>query len=431
MKYTVLFFVFVSLVFNVCAWDYVENDEHGGDGVDRSSIHVTDGLDTDGEHVCSWQEQVSRLTSKLTSEQYVTTERYNTTCGFWGKKCTKTRTVVKSRTITRMVTVWVDKHHYHCCSGWDRENEDATECLKPICDISCKNGGKCVSPNTCECKDGFSGRFCQLDNDECRDPNKNDCEQTCINTDGGYECACMRGYTLNEDGKTCADINECANNPCSCQVDDGVCNATCTNTQGSYRCSCGKGYDLQQEDTCVDRNECVWDPNLCDQRCANIPGSYRCECFAGYRYNDDKKRCEDIDECLSSNGGCSDNCHNINGSYLCSCPDGFYLKPDGHTCEAQTPSMTNALLCENKVKVISCEYPKKIAIIDAFYGRFSDKVCMDGDYKSNLRCKAKDAYGKIKSCTHKTSCVLMAMSSIFGDPCTNVSKYLRVVYDCL
>ena len=51
MKYTVLFFVFVSLVFNVCAWDYVENDGadvHGGDGVDRSPVHVTDGLDTDG-----------------------------------------------------------------------------------------------------------------------------------------------------------------------------------------------------------------------------------------------------------------------------------------------------------------------------------------------------------------------------------------------
>ena len=45
------------------------------------------------EHVCSWQEQVSRLTSKLTSEQYVTTERYNTTCGWLGRKCTKTRTV--------------------------------------------------------------------------------------------------------------------------------------------------------------------------------------------------------------------------------------------------------------------------------------------------------------------------------------------------
>ena len=30
-----------------------------------------------------------------------------------------------------------------------------------------------------------------------------DCEQICMNTDGGFECDCLDGYTLNDDGKTC------------------------------------------------------------------------------------------------------------------------------------------------------------------------------------------------------------------------------------
>ena len=38
--------------------------------------------------------------------------------------------------------------------------------------------------------------------DECTltDPG---CEQTCINTLGGYECACKIGYQLHSDGKHC------------------------------------------------------------------------------------------------------------------------------------------------------------------------------------------------------------------------------------
>ena len=40
-----------------------------------------------------------------------------------------------------------------------------------------------------------------LDNDECE--GSTDCEQECINRNGGYECACKPGYELNADGKTC------------------------------------------------------------------------------------------------------------------------------------------------------------------------------------------------------------------------------------
>ena len=42
------------------------------------------------------------------------------------------------------------------------------------------------------------------DINECDDPSKNNCEQTCLNKDGSFECACQRGYVLNDDKQTCS-----------------------------------------------------------------------------------------------------------------------------------------------------------------------------------------------------------------------------------
>lgn len=42
------------------------------------------------------------------------------------------------------------------------------------------------------------------DINECDDPSRNNCEQTCLNKDGSFECACQRGYVLNDDKQTCS-----------------------------------------------------------------------------------------------------------------------------------------------------------------------------------------------------------------------------------
>ena len=39
-----------------------------------------------------------------------------------------------------------------------------------------------------------------IDINEC---NSDDCQQTCENTEGSYECQCKSGYELNDDQKTC------------------------------------------------------------------------------------------------------------------------------------------------------------------------------------------------------------------------------------
>lgn len=43
-----------------------------------------------------------------------------------------------------------------------------------------------------------------LDIDECAVVN--DCQQICENTIGSYECRCMDGFTLKDDGKNCTGI---------------------------------------------------------------------------------------------------------------------------------------------------------------------------------------------------------------------------------
>ncbi|XP_007953835.1 fibulin-1 [Orycteropus afer afer] len=160
--------------------------------------------------------------------------------------------------------------------------------------------------------------------------------QTCINTEGSYTCQknvphCGRGYHLNEEGTRCVDVDECAppSEPC------GPGHA-CVNSPGSFRCECKAGYYFDGVSrTCVDVNECINSP--CSQECANVYGSYQCYCRRGYQLSDvDGVTCEDIDECALPTGGhiCSYRCINIPGSFQCSCPaTGYRLAPNGRNCQ--------------------------------------------------------------------------------------------------
>ena len=90
--------------------------------------------------------------------------------------------------------------------------------------------------------------------------------QQCINTFGGYECACYDGYAINDtiqcigkyndqcsyffgvamssNSNFSADINECE------EYND--CHHICANTEGSYYCSCETGFSLAADNrTCT------------------------------------------------------------------------------------------------------------------------------------------------------------------------------------
>ncbi|XP_037899869.1 fibrillin-2-like [Glossina fuscipes] len=273
-----------------------------------------------------------------------------------------------------------------CESGYELAEDqrsclDVNECLvgQHDCSHECINiegGFECTCPN------GYylsSNRSLCLDMDECSTTDHG-CSHKCVNTMGSYECVCPSESTLAEDGKscinsaclinnggcshfcsieigcncpagwalqddrkTCYDINECL-------YKNGGCDFKCVNTEGSYECLCPDGvqqrigesclpicpagYTVSPDDPtrCVDINECLV-PDICEFGCLNINGSYDCLCPSGYRL-EDRRRCVDIDECDENNGRClGGQCINHMGSFECKCSSGYRLADDRKTCE--------------------------------------------------------------------------------------------------
>lgn len=143
----------------------------------------------------------------------------------------------------------------------------------------------------CLCKDGWEGRLCDKDVNECNQKNGG-CSQVCHNKPGSFQCACHSGFSLASDNKACQDIDECR--------DSDTCgDARCKNLPGSYSCLCDKGYTYSsQEKTCQDVDECQQD--RCEQTCVNSPGGYTCHCDGrgGLKLSPDMDTCEDILPCV-------------------------------------------------------------------------------------------------------------------------------------
>ncbi|KAM4529936.1 thrombomodulin-like [Fundulus diaphanus] len=195
------------------------------------------------------------------------------------------------------------------------------------------------------------------------------CQQTCLAEGSRHRCACEHGLRLAEDGRSCVDVDECA--------DERQCpgeNYKCVNTALSYRCVCKEGYRLI-DGACVDTDECVLAP--CEQRCVNTAGGYVCSCYEGYRVDEkepskcklhcgqeeclavcdpndrfqcfcpdgylaeergDRSFCIEINECEYS--FCDQDCRNTYGSYVCSCFPGFKLV-DAYRCVESDGEVTD------------------------------------------------------------------------------------------
>lgn len=385
----------------------------------------TNGLDSNGTNVCSYEETISiQVNQTYMTQRFITV--YHKKC-FW---CSPRRKLITQNVLaSRIETRYVNRDVYHCCSGWVRNDQKESSCKIPVCSIDCKNGGTCVGPNTCKCKEGFSGMVCQIDNNECADPKIHKCEHVCNNKKGGFYCGCYIGYQLQSDGKSCKDINECNDSPCGCYKDDGVCQSECVNTQGSYYCKCRDGYFLNSAERCEDRNECFESPSNCDHKCVNTPGSFKCQCFSGFRHNPSTSKCEDINECSLNNGGCSHNCINFNGSYTCTCPKGKYLTDNGKTCKDVDLSKRLKIICHSDLMdILACnDITAKINITSVFYGRTSTKLCPSNKV-GNLDCVLANAKSQLSSCNGVSSCLVML--NTFPDPCPGIEKYAQVTYKC-
>ncbi|CAK9805335.1 MATN2 [Anthophora plagiata] len=241
-----------------------------------------------------------------------------------------------------------------CYKGFHLEGDkcvDVNECKdnKGGCEHKCVN-----TPGSfrCECPKGMKlneDRFTCRDINECLLNNGHGpCQGTCRNTIGGYECSCdaLQDTVLSPDNHTCQDAG-----PCS--VNNAGCSHTCLSTMGRVFCLCPDGFILEDDwKTCQDVDECV-QPDLqtemCRYGCINTPGSYRCAepmelkdqpildslsitCLPGYEATPDGT-CIDINECTIDNGGCTEVCENTDGSFFCACDgDEKALSSDGKSC---------------------------------------------------------------------------------------------------
>ncbi|CAL8359156.1 unnamed protein product [Lota lota] len=215
----------------------------------------------------------------------------------------------------------------------------------------CKDNGKCahlcVGNGTCACLKGFKlkpdGKSCD-DINECLLGASN-CRlgESCINTEGTFRCqrevSCGTGYELT-DNNNCKDIDECETGTHNCVPD-----FECQNTQGSFRChpkvKCGAGYIQDALGSCIDINECLAQTGTCHpgQVCINTMGSYTCQrnsvnCGRGYHLNEQGTRCVDVDECKGPDGAClGHGCINLVGSFRCECAAGYIFNSINRVCE--------------------------------------------------------------------------------------------------
>ncbi|XP_023666191.1 protein kinase C-binding protein NELL2a-like [Paramormyrops kingsleyae] len=140
----------------------------------------------------------------------------------------------------------------HSCSCKPGYTGNGTIC-KALCDGRCENGGTCVSSNTCVCQQGFTGKSCETDIDECSDGFVEcDSRATCVNLPGWYHCECRDGYHDNgmfsPNGDSCQDIDECRTGRNTCAND-----TVCFNLEGGYDCRCPHGKNCTGD--CIHENK--------------------------------------------------------------------------------------------------------------------------------------------------------------------------------
>ena len=124
-------------------------------------------------------------------------------------------------------------------------------CPNPL-DFKCASG-ECISAQlVCnkepDCPDE-SDEPAHCNVDECLRTELNQCGHRCVNTPTSYYCECNPGYKLLDDGKACADVDECIETP-------QVCSQQCENTPGGFYCKCNERWyeRAADEHTCKRRD---------------------------------------------------------------------------------------------------------------------------------------------------------------------------------
>ncbi|TSL47644.1 Thrombomodulin [Bagarius yarrelli] len=207
-----------------------------------------------------------------------------------------------------------------CSPGYELE-DNAVHCSRALSDpcVRAKCSQECVMKAgrpVCQCRSGYElekdGKTCKNINN-CNDkrlcPDEN---SYCVDTSGGFECVCRKGFRM-EQGR-CEDDDECFSGPCE---------HSCNNTIGSYQCECSDGYRVSSENS----HECMLycPESECPVVACDHNNPFQCECPNGFILEErlDGRFCVDIDECEAS--PCDHTCKNTPGKYECACMEGYEL----------------------------------------------------------------------------------------------------------
>lgn len=120
-------------------------------------------------------------------------------------RCSKFR--IEFKTVTKIETHTKLKPKEECCEGYFRNNNES-RCL-PVCNSKCLNG-KCIAPETCECREGFGGPSCDI--------SKIYLEESVFSSKIYVILGCKSGYW----GVTCSNKCSCQNGG-KCDLYDGTC----------------------------------------------------------------------------------------------------------------------------------------------------------------------------------------------------------------
>ncbi|XP_049335349.1 matrilin-4 isoform X21 [Astyanax mexicanus] len=223
----------------------------------------------------------------------------------------------------------------------------------------------------------FQDKLCKID--LCIESDHG-CDHICESSPGSYQCLCLPGYTLNEDGKTCTAIDLCADGKHDCEQ-------ICISSPGSFTCDCNTGYTLNEDKrTCTMIDYCSFGNDSCEHECVSILNGFNCRCNEGYTLNEDKKTCTMIDYCSFGNDSCEHECVSVLQSFYCRCNEGYTLNEDETTCtmidycsfgndscEHECVSVLNGFNCRCKEGYTLNEDKKTCTMID--YCTFGNHSC--------------------------------------------------------
>ncbi|XP_038073164.1 uncharacterized protein LOC119741479 [Patiria miniata] len=149
----------------------------------------------------------------------------------------------------------------------------------------------------------------------------------------GLRCQCWcsdPGLKYDYFAEKCQDINECA-------LGTHDCEQGCINTEGSFLCYCFRDFSLDTDETSCSPSPAP-DPSntMCFGKCPGSSGlnllNCNCMCDRGFVYSEEEQACIDRNECREYLGWCQGVCENELGSYTCTCPQGTVLDADGWAC---------------------------------------------------------------------------------------------------